>query len=76
MILYDSVLRRFQENFPEIWYLSDVVSNLGESVDRDISVCLEIRRSCVVKDALREAWISKFNPQGLLKVSSSYNVYE
>ena len=48
--------------------LSDAVRILGDSVRRDISVCLEIRRSSVVKDAIKEARKSKFNPQGLLKV--------
>ena len=48
--------------------LSDV-RILGASVKSDISVRLEIRRKSVVKDALKEARNSKFNPEGLLKVS-------
>ena len=35
--------------------LSDAVRILGASVRSDISVCLEIRRSSVVKDAIKEA---------------------
>ena len=62
---------RCEERSPAIWCLSDAVRILGESVDRDCTVCLEIRRTAVVKDALREARKSKFNPQGMLKVSSA-----
>lgn len=40
-----------------------------------MSVRVEIRRSCVVKDALREAQKSKFNPRGLLKVCLTYISY-
>ena len=62
------MLFRREEDSPEILYLSDAVRILGDSIDSDTTVRLEIRRSCVVKDALRE---SNFNHQGLLKVSST-----
>ena len=65
---------RCEEDSREIEYLSSAIRILGDSVDKNITVRIEIRRSCVVKDALREARKSKFNPSGVLKVSLTYTI--
>lgn len=60
---------RYEEDSHEIKYLSSALRILGDSVDKNTTVHIEIRRSCVVKDALKEARKSKFNPSGVLRVS-------
>ena len=56
------------DDSPEIEYLSSAIRILQDSVEnKTITVRIEIRRSCVVTDALREARKSKFNPYGVVK---------
>ena len=64
-------LNSYRESSGVVEYASlpDAIQKLQKSVDVDSSLVLEVRRSHIVKDALREARTLKFTTTKLAKVS-------